>query len=197
MTTMKKIAACAVFMGAKALFGTPLWAAEPPAEVARVLPGANLTGQATLRFWGFDVYQASLWVAPGFSAPQYAQSAFALELRYLRDFNGADIAQRSIREMRRQGPMIAAQEARWEAQMRAVFPDVKAGDRITGIHQPGVGAVFLRNGRSLGSIADPAFAKIFFGIWLSEQTSEPAMRTALISRAQTVAVTTQSEAATP
>ena len=81
--------------------------------------------------------------------------------------------------------------------MRAVFPDVKAGDRITGIHQPGVGAVFLRNGRSLGSIADPAFAKIFFGIWLSEQTSEPAMRTALISRAQTVAVTTQPETVSP
>lgn len=180
-----------------ALFGTQTWAAARPAEVARVLPAANLAGQATLRFWGFEVYQASLWVEPGFRAAQYAQNAFALELRYLREFNGADIAQRSIREMRRQGPMDAAQEARWEAQMRAVFPDVKAGDRITGIHQAGVGAVFLRNGRPLGTIADPAFAKTFFGIWLSEQTSEPAMRSALISRAQTVAVTAQPEAATP
>lgn len=79
-------------MGAITLFGIPLWAAERPAEVARVLPGANLTGQATLRFWGFDVYQASLWVEPDFRAAQYGKSAFALELRYLRDFNGADIA---------------------------------------------------------------------------------------------------------
>lgn len=194
---MKKIAACALLTGAMALFGIEAWAAERPAELARVLPAANLAGQATLRFWGFDVYQASLWVEPGFQAAQYAQSAFALELRYLRDFNGADIAQRSIREMRRQGPMDAAQEARWEAQMRAVFPDVKAGDRITGINQAGVGAVFLRNGRPLGTIADTAFAKTFFGIWLSEQTSEPTMRSALLSRAQTVAVTAQPEAATP
>ncbi len=194
---MKKIAVCAVLAGAIGLFGTPLWAAERPAEVTRVLPSASLAGQATLRFWGFDVYQASLWVEPGFSAAQYAQSAFALELRYLRDFAGADIAKRSIAEMRRQGPLDAQQATRWEAQMRAVFPDVKARERITGINQPGVGAVFLRDGRPLGTIADPAFAKVFFGIWLSEQTSEPTMRSALLSRAQTVAVITQPGAATP
>lgn len=194
---MKKIAACAVLTVAAALFGMQAWGAERPAEVGQVLPAANLAGQATLRFLGFEVYQASLWVEPGFQAAQYAQSAFALELRYLRDFKGADIAQRSIREMRRQGPMDTMQEARWEAQMRAVFPDVKAGDRITGINQAGVGAVFLRNGRPLGTIADAAFAKTFFGIWLSEQTSEPAMRGALLSRAQTVAVTAQPQAPTP
>jgi hypothetical protein len=194
---MKKVAACALLTGAMGLFGTQLWAAERPAELSRVLPAANLAGQATLRFWGFDVYQASLWVEPGFKAAQYAQSAFALELRYLRDFAGADIAKRSIAEMRRQGPLDAQQAAQWEAQMRAVFTDVEARERITGINQPGVGAVFLRNGRPLGTIADPAFAKVFFGIWLSEQTSEPAMRSALISRAQTVALTTQPEAASP
>ncbi len=194
---MKNVAACALLTGALGLFGTQLWAAERPAELARVLPAASLAGQATLRFWGFDVYQASLWVEPGFSAAQYPQSAFALELRYLRDFAGADIAKRSLAEMRRQGPLDAQQAARWEAQMRAVFPDVKARERITGINQPGVGAVFLRDGWPLGTIADPAFAKVFFGIWLSEKTSEPAMRSALISRAQTVALTTQPEAASP
>jgi hypothetical protein len=194
---MKNIAACAVFAWAMATFGMQSVAAERPAELARVLPAANLAGQATLRFWGFEVYQANLWVEPGFQAAQYGQSAFALELRYLRDFKGADIAQRSIREMQRQGTMDAAQEARWEAQLRAVFPDVKAGDRITGINQAGVGAVFLRNGRPLGTIADPAFAKTFFGIWLSDQTSEPTMRAALISRAQTVTVTAQPQAPTP
>ena len=67
--------------------------------------------------------------------------------------------------------------------MRAVFPDVKASDRLTGIHQPGVGAVFLFNGRAKGEIRDPAFAKAFFGIWLSAQSSEPRLRTALLARA--------------
>lgn len=175
--------------GAIALFGTNLWASKLLPELQAALPVAKLAGQATLRVWGFDVYQASLWVAPGFSAAQYPLHAFALELTYLRDFTGADIARRSIREMRRQGPIEANLEARWEARMRAVFPDVNAGERITGINQPGVGAVFLSNIRPLGAIADPEFAKAFFGIWLSPQTSEPRLRSALLAHAPTVAIT--------
>jgi hypothetical protein len=185
---MKNVAACAMITGAMALFGTKLSAQEPPSELRATLPGAALAGQATMRVWGFDVYRASLWVPPGFSPADFAQHAFALELSYLRDFAGADIAKRSLSEMRRQGPIESAVEVRWEAQMRAVFPDVKAKERITGIHQPGVGAVFLGNGRPLGEIRDPAFAKAFFGIWLSPQTSEPRLRTALLARAQTVTV---------
>lgn len=172
-----------------ALFGTQLWAQEPPPELRATLPVAALAGQATLRVWGFEVYHARLWVAPGFDATGYAQHPFALELSYLRDFASADIAKRSLSEMRRQGAMESTVEARWEAQMRTVFPDVSASDRITGIHQPGVGAVFLGNGRRLGEIRDPAFAKAFFGIWLSPRTSEPRLRSALLARAATVAIT--------
>lgn len=155
-----------------------------PPELRAALPVAKLSGQAKLSFWGFEVYQATLWVAPGFVDTAYAQSAFALELAYLRDFKGADIARRSIAEMRRQAPMGAALEARWEAQMRALFPDVNTGDRITGVHQPRTGAVFWSNGRLLGEIRDPAFAQLFFGIWLAPQTSEPQLRQALLAQAK-------------
>ena len=153
-------------------------------ELRAKLPVVSLAGQAKLRFFGFAVYQASLWVSPGFSESAYEQSSFALDLAYLRDFKGADIAQRSIAEMRRQAPMTAAQEAAWEGQMRALFPNVQKGDRITGVHQPGTGAVFWSNGRLLGAVRDPVFAKLFFGIWLSAQTSEPALRRALLAQAK-------------
>ena len=77
--------------------------AEPvPAELGSQVPQAALSGQATMRFLGFQVYRASLWVSSGFAANNYTQSKFALELRYLRNFSGADIAKRSIVEMRRQ-----------------------------------------------------------------------------------------------
>ena len=106
---------------------------------------------------------------------------------YLRDFTGADIAKRSLAEMRRQTPLTLAQESTWEHQMRALFPDVKAGDRITGLNQPATGAVFWRNGRLLGEVRDPVFARQFFGIWLSPQTSEPQLRRALLAPASTSA----------
>ena len=181
---MKKVAACAVLAGATALFGIKTQAQSLPPELYSTVPAATLSGQAKMTVWGFEVYQATLWVAPGFAQSRYEQSRFALELSYLRDFKGADIARRSIAEMRRQAPMSTAQEAAWEAQMRALFPDVRAGDQITGVHQPGTGAVFWSNGRVLGEVRDPAFAKQFFGIWLSPQTSEPQLRRALLAQAQ-------------
>jgi len=163
----------------------PLPAKPLPSELRPVLPLATLSGQARMTFWGFEVYQATLWVGPGFVDTTYEQSAFALELAYLRDFTGADIATRSIAEMRRQTPLTLAQESNWDNQMRAIFPDVKAGDRITGVNQPATGAVFWRNGRLLGEVRDPVFAKQFFGIWLSPQTSEPQLRRALLAPAPT------------
>ncbi len=184
---MKYIAACALLAGATGLFSLNSQAQPLPPELQPALPAATLAGQARLTFWGFDVYQASLWVAPGFAPDRYEQSPFALELLYLRDFSGADIAQRSLAEMRRQQPMPAAQAAQWETQMRALFPDVRSGERITGVNQPASGAVFWRNGRWLGEVRDPAFARQFFGIWLSSETSEPQLRRALLAQAQPTA----------
>jgi Chalcone isomerase-like len=167
---------------AAGLLGMQAAATSLPAELRPALPTAALAGQAKMSFWGFDVYRASLWVAPGFRAAAYAEHGFALELSYLRNFSGADIAKRSLTEMARQTPLHADQAQRWGDQMRALFPDVKAGERLTGIHRPGQGARFLLNGQPLGEIADPEFARLFFGIWLSTQTSEPNLRLALLQQ---------------
>ena len=155
----------------------------PPPEIAADLPGALWTGTARMRYFTFSIYDANLWVAPGFSARHYAQSAFGLQLSYLRSLDGHAIAQRSLVEMRRGASLTAAQEQRWLAAMQQAFPDVKAGDHITGLHQPGVGARFWFNGTARGTVPDPEFARLFFGIWLAESTSEPALRTALLAKA--------------
>jgi len=183
---MPNIARRALLAGASGLFGLKSLASPMPQELQAALPLATLSGQATLKFWGLALYQASLWVTPGFVAAAYDQSPFALTLDYLRDFKGQDIARRSISEMRHQLPLDAAQQARWEGQLRALFPDVTSGDRITGVHLPGTGAQFWHNGRLLGDIRDSNFAKLFFGIWLAPQTSEPQLRLALLARSGSV-----------
>lgn len=179
---MKNIATCAILACVTGIFCLKTHAQTLPQELRAAVLDATLSGQATMTFWGFEVYQATLWVTPGFVDSSYDQSPFALDLAYLRDFKGADIAKRSIAEMRRQASMTPAQEAAWEGQMHALFPDVQKGDRITGVNQPATGASFWRNGRLLGEVRDPAFAKFFFGIWLSPQTSEPQLRRALLAQ---------------
>lgn len=156
--------------------------AETPATpqvVAQVPPNAELRGRGMLRFLGMDIYEARLWTESAFTLASYAQHPFALELEYRRSLSGRLIAQRSVVEMRRQAEFLPQREAEWEARMQALFPDVKAGDRITGWFEPGVGARFVYNGRLLGEVRDPLFARLFFGIWLSPQTSEPQVRCSL------------------
>lgn len=154
--------------------------ATPEATVSAALQNKQLQGNARLRVWGFEVYDASLWASPGFDAQRFEQHRFALELSYLRSFKGRDIAERSIDEMRGLAPIGPEQATRWLAAMSELFPDVQRGDRITGVHVPGSGARFYLNGRLRGELADEAFSRLFFGIWLSPKTSQPAMRATLL-----------------
>ncbi len=154
-----------------------------PPELATELPVAQWVGTARMRYFTFNVYDASLWVAPGFSARRYTQSVLALQLRYLRNLDGHAIAQRSLEEMRKSATLAPVQEQRWLAAMQEAFPDVKTGDRLTGLHQPGVGARFWLNGVARAVVADPDFSRAFFGIWLADSTSEPRLRAALLAHA--------------
>jgi hypothetical protein len=52
------------------------------------------------------------------------------------------------------------------------------------VHLPGRGAQFYYNGRPTSEIRDPEFARLFFGIWLSEQTPAPKLRAALLGPAR-------------
>ena len=151
---------------------------------AETAPLAQLreAGSGTYTYWGFDVYRASLWVEPGFEPAAFARQRHALELQYLRNFKGRDIAERSIEEMRRIGNFSEAQAKDWLEAMAGAFPDVRAGDRLLGLHLPGRGAQFYYNGRPTSEIRDPEFARLFFGIWLSEQTPAPKLRAALLGQ---------------
>lgn len=170
-----------------AALGLGLGAALPAAAQTGhpQLAGARLQGEATMRFFGMRVYNARLWAAPDFRADQPVGQALVLELEYLLSLKGQAIAERSLQEMRRAGGFSEAQAQRWLEQMRALFPDVRPGDRLSGLLEPGVAASFWLNGKALGRVEDGDFARLFFGIWLAPTTSEPAMRLALLGQALT------------
>ena len=153
---------------------------EAPAWLRAGVPGAMLVGQGRLTFFGLKVYDARLWAAPGFDAARFEQQPFALALSYLRGLKGALIAERSLKEMRPLPGFDARRETAWASRMTELFPDVGDGDTLVGLHLPGVGARFVLNGQVRGQVDDPLFARLFFGIWLSPQTSEPALRQALL-----------------
>jgi Chalcone isomerase-like len=176
----------AMLLGSAALLAAPrvhAQASAVPPEVAAEVDGARLLGKGLLRFLGLRVYEARLFVPAAAPGEDWAAAPLALELQYARSLEGAKIAERSLTEMRRQADIDNAKSARWVTAMKQVFPDVKEGDRITGVLVPGMGARFFINGQMKGDIRDPEFARLFFGIWLSPKTSEPALRDALLGKA--------------
>jgi len=145
------------------------------------LTGLSRQGEARFRFFGLHIYDIRLWVAAPVTAAHWAEQRFVLELQYARHLLGREIAARSLKEMRRQAEITDAQAQAWLAEMQAAFPDVNDGDRLSGLHEPGVGASFYLNGQLRRRIADARFAQLFFGIWLSAQSSEPALRAKLLA----------------
>jgi hypothetical protein len=129
-----------------------------------------------MRWFGFELYRARLWTpAEGWRA----DGAFALELRYAREIPARRLVQASLDEMARLGA-DTARLAHWRGELERVFPDVRSGEVIVGVHLPGRGAEFHHQGRLTGRVEDNDFARLFFAIWLDPRTREPALRERLL-----------------
>lgn len=142
----------------------------------------RLLGSGRMSWFGLHLYDAALWSLRTDRAVQGVpgEFPFALSLRYARGFKGAKIAERSAMEIERLGFGDAGERRRWELAMRALFPDVRAGDVLTGVYRPGEGVQFFVRERELGRIDDPLFAQAFFSIWLDARTRAPELRERLI-----------------
>lgn len=163
-------------------------AAAPLAEpsgvvqaVRRLQPDLTVTGQGSLRMYGFHIYDARLLLPPqGLAGERLTDQPFALDLRYARAFRAADIARRTREEMEQLDAGSAAERRAWEAQLARLLPDVRANDHLTGVYRPGYGTTFLLNGVHLGDIAGASFAEAFFAIWLDPRSRDQALRRNLL-----------------
>ncbi len=161
-------------------------AADAPAHVRAALAGARLAGEGRFRYFGFNVYDAQLWVgALGFiaDAETAGRTPFALRLTYRRDFTGAHIARTSREEMQRLGHGTPARLQDWERSMAGLFPDVRVGEHLTGVYLPPSTARFYHNEQLVGEVRDTAFARAFFAIWFDPATRARELRAKMLSGA--------------
>jgi Chalcone isomerase-like len=182
MKTIKQILAYGA-LGVLLLSFNPARAADPeappalPPAVQEIKTELKPTNPLRFRKFGFHVYDANLWLA----GAQWAMNEiFALDIRYARNIKGSALMQKSVDEMERMNFGDETKRKRWGAAMARIFPDVKADDRLVGLHIPGKETRFYSNAGLLGVVDDPEFAEAFFSIWLDPRTSEPSMRKKLL-----------------
>ncbi|MEY3202237.1 MAG: hypothetical protein RIR70_1787 [Pseudomonadota bacterium] len=165
-----------------ALLWFGLASANPPEVLRDVAPQWAQIGSAKFRWFGLHIYDIALWSAGRGFDDKEPKEPYALAIRYARNIPGDQLVNTSLEQMRGLGYRDEAELARWRGLLVSVFPDVKPGEVIVGVHQPGVGAKFFHEGKPTGAFNDVKLAKAFFGIWMDEKTSEPGLRAKLLGR---------------
>jgi len=154
--------------------------AVQPIELTRELEKPVLAGSGRLRWLGITVYDVNLWTSPQFVPERFGAHAFALEIRYARTISGSTFADTSLKQMQALEAQPGALQSQWRQALIGAFPDVKPGDRLTGMHLPDKGLRLYFNGQLHKVIDDPLLSQSFFAIWLSPGTQEPRLRAQLL-----------------
>lgn len=149
------------------------------ADWRTAVPTAQRLGEGEFTWFGLRLYSARLWTV---GPVQNWSQPFALELTYYRSLSRDTLVQASLQEMRRlSGASATARQIdSWSGIMEAAFVDVRPGTRITGLYLPGEGCRFYVDGRLSREVADPAFARAFFAIWLDPRARDPQLRQRLL-----------------
>jgi hypothetical protein len=141
-----------------------------------------LMGSGVLRFFGFKAYEAHLWTGAATTNPLLSKTLFALEIEYATAIKADEIVNVSLVEMARLRSPSDAQIKSWTADLKKAFPDVKQGDKLTGVYVPKQGTRFFFNSRLTSEISDPAFGDAFFAIWLDDKAKKLELRRALLGQ---------------
>ncbi|WP_371169435.1 hypothetical protein [Aliiroseovarius sp. 2305UL8-7] len=131
--------------------------------VSGALPGAELRGNAVLRFLGIPLYQARLFTVGG--APFNWADDFALELTYKRNLTQYDLVEATMREFKRTGGRIPV-----DAQLNTCFKAVNKGDSYLAVTNGTDKIDFWRNGARTCTLRYPQIKSRFMGIFLGDNT---------------------------
>jgi len=136
-------------------------------------------GEAKLEVLFWSIYRSRLYCPDGVYEP--GVRPLRLEIEYLRNIRSEDLVKRTGEEWEQLGVTDPAREE-WLARLRTLWPDVSKNDVLAVELDGDSRATFFHNNRRLGSIGDPDFGQRFVDIWLSPETSRPAMRLALTGK---------------
>lgn len=121
----------------------------------------------------FDLYEAALFTEPGGKAEDVlgANTAFHLQFRYLRTIDKEIILKSADKMLERNlsGEERAAIAQRVKTINKA-YTSVADGDTSSLTYKPGTGTTLMINDKPVVSIEGRDFARLYFRIWLGEQS---------------------------
>jgi hypothetical protein len=157
---------------------------SPSADVILAEPDAlqlaveiwPLVGTARLKVLFWEVYDSQLFTPSG---SWQGKAPYQLSLRYLRDIPASKLVEETDKAWRQQGRSHPKQNE-WLQQLSDMWPDIARGDHLVFALNAKGQSAFWFNGRPIGGIDDDDFGALFGGIWLDQDSPQPALRNQLI-----------------
>ena len=139
----------------------------------------KLIGQGTLKVLFFEVYDVRLLAD---SKPFSWKNKFQLEFEYKREVKKQSVIESSIKEMRRQSNILDKDINQWQEYLEISIKPVQEGSQATVSWNPNGQITFHYQSSEPTTIEDENFARAFLNIWLGEETSQPKLRSQLLSQ---------------
>lgn len=137
-----------------------------------ILPGASQRGEATLRYFGFPVYEAELFTRNGRAFDW--NDDFGLRLRYLRDFSQDHLVDATLTEFDRIGDPLPLED-----ELERCFYGVSRGDSYLAVTDGPDRVRFWRNGQPTCTLSYPQIKYRFMSIFLGSDSRVPGFTRAL------------------
>ncbi|WP_271272040.1 chalcone isomerase family protein [Aliamphritea hakodatensis] len=136
----------------------------PLTSVAELPKGLRPVGEASLSFLWYDVYQARLFNLQG----QYdgLKAPLVLQIIYRREITGQVLIEQTANQLRNKVPEEQIQL--WLQELASLWPDIRTDDQLTFHMKSFDSGDFYFNGRLLGNVEHPGFARAFINIWLAD-----------------------------
>ena len=152
-----------------------------------VVEGTELTlngiGLQKATFLRVDVYVGALYVAATSRDPDAlidSASPQELILHFLRSVNVRDVRDQWTKDFMHVVPDRPASLMQRVATLNTWLSDIKSGQRLTFVRQPGEGIKVMIGGVLKGTVPGDDFARVFMSIWLGAAPPSAGLRAGLL-----------------
>jgi len=135
-------------------------------------------GEATFSVLFWDIYKSRLQTTSGNYTANSPTDIILYEINYLRDITRNELIQRTVEQWQHLKVKPDLYEKHL-TKLQAIWPNITNGDTLALLVTTDK-SVFYFNNDFIGDIQDPQFGSLFLDIWLSEKTSQPALRKKLL-----------------
>ena len=142
-----------------------------PAEVTRQWDELALIGETSLKRFGFHIYDASFWMASNRDDESFSTTLSALSITYAKNIRAEKLLSSTKKEWKKLGIANNHPTDAWLSELKQIWPDVKKGDQLIIVFEPGGDSTFFSKHKKLGTIGDTKFGPAFLAIWLDKNAS--------------------------